>query len=82
MGQFNEPKRTRSHFMEGLTRILDIRSNFNRRQHYGAGWEADVEALRSDWVAIGRDMRTALRTFEQKAPERIIQPRQGDDSRR
>jgi hypothetical protein len=68
-------ERSGSSFVEGLARIFDIRSNFRSRPERGVGWEADVNALRSDWIAIGRDMQAALAEFEQQELKRATPPR-------
>lgn len=60
MERFNGSKGILSPFMAGLTQILDLRANFAGRQDAKVGWERDVAAFRSDWVAIGRDMQAAF----------------------
>ncbi len=67
-------ERSGSSFVEGLARIFEIRSNFRHHREPGVGWEADVKALRSDWIAIGNDMRIAIGEFERQESKRATLP--------
>lgn len=72
-----EPNAVRPGFlyylMEGFARIFDVRSNFSRLSYSGDGFEADMEALRSDWIVLGNDMRIAMGEFERQAAAEIEQ---------
>ena len=47
--------------LEGLARIFDIRFNLAGNKHFDEGFEADVEALRGDWLAVGHDAEVAIK---------------------
>jgi hypothetical protein len=47
-------RRTRSALLRGAARVLDLRGTLSRGPR--SSFEADGWAIRSDWVAVGRDM--------------------------
>lgn len=48
-------------FIEGVARIMDLGNTFNRRSRLSrTGNKADIKALRSDWLAVGQDIRKAI----------------------
>ena len=51
-------------FLDGVARIFDFTGSLNTRRYRGSGFEADAAALRSDWIAVGNDIRTAMGRFE------------------
>ena len=54
-----------SDFIDGMARIFDFTGALNRRRRYtGSGFERDAAALRSDWIAVGNDIRAAMGQFE------------------
>lgn len=54
----------RPSFLEGVARIFDFGGTLNEYNGLFTGPEADAEAIRSDWAAIGHDMRAAIGAFE------------------
>ena len=50
-------------FLEGLARSLDLGDTLTEYNRSESGHAADRRALRSDWDAIGRDMRNAMEEF-------------------
>lgn len=53
-------------FLDGIARIFDFTGSLNTRRYRGSGFEADAAALRSDWIAVGNDIRTAMGQFERE----------------
>ena len=56
---------TRPGFLEGVARVLDIGDTFNWYPRFRTAAEADAFALRSDWEAVGQDIRDAIGEFEE-----------------
>lgn len=55
-------------FLQGAARVLDIGQT---RALWDYCWvespqEADARAIASDWLAVGDDLRLAIKTFESK----------------
>ena len=50
----------RPSFLEGLARIFDFGGSLNQYNTSATPEEADKRALRSDWLAVGDDMRRAI----------------------
>ena len=48
-----------------MARIMDFGNTMNRYPKYRSVAEEDTLALRSDWVTIGNDFRTAIREFDE-----------------
>ena len=69
--RIRRPGRDGSYFVDGLARILDFRGSLVTRYRAGIGWEADVEALRSDWVVVGNDIRMAITEFDCEEANRV-----------
>ena len=53
----------RPSFLEGAARTLDIGSTFTEYNTAPSSSQADSVALRSDWQAVGEDMRNAMAQF-------------------
>jgi hypothetical protein len=51
-------------FLEGVARSLDIGDTLTEYNDSESGSAADLQALRSDWLAIGNDLRKAMTQFE------------------
>lgn len=49
-----------SSFIEGVGRIVDFGLNLNKYNFSESGEEADYRALKSDWYAVGDDIRKVL----------------------
>ena len=56
-------------FLEGLARIFDPFSNIYSGPYSGPWKKTDAEMLRSDWIAIGRDMQKAMDSMGQNERE-------------
>lgn len=54
---------SRPSFLEGMGRIFDFMGLLNDYQYDKTEKEADLNALRSDWFAVGDDIRTAIKTY-------------------
>jgi len=53
-------------FLDGLASLVDMSPNASRYHQNKSGEEADSEALRADWYAIGADLWQAVRQYERK----------------
>ena len=51
----------RPSFIFGIASILDFGNTLTEYNYANSGDQADYLALRSDWYAIGEDIRTAMR---------------------
>ena len=52
-------------FFEGMARIMDFGNSMNRYPRYRSSAEEDMLALRSDWIAVGGDIRAAIREYDE-----------------
>ena len=52
-------------FVRGYGQIFNFSRILNKREHYKSisPEERDYNALRSDWEAVGRDLRWAMETY-------------------
>ena len=54
-------------FAEGASRVIDLGATM---QHYNSSSnenEADTKAIQSDWEAVGSDLKSSIKTYEQGA---------------
>lgn len=51
-------------FIEGMGRVLDLGSNLQNYNQSPTSEEADYNALLSDWLAVGDDIRSAIKKYE------------------
>ena len=51
-------------FLEGVARIFDFANVLQSYRYDTTAREADAKAVRSDWMAVGDDLRHAIRTYE------------------
>ena len=51
-------------FIDGMARIFDFTGSLDQPRYTGNGFEDDVAALRSDWIAVGNDLRAAMGCYE------------------
>ena len=59
---FNRPS-----FMEGLARIFDLGGTLRNEYDPPQNWyEADIAAMRSDWIVIGQDIGDAITAFSEQ----------------
>lgn len=52
-------------FLEGASHLLDIKARAWQYNHSATEDEADRDALRSDWQAVGNDFRSSIKAYEQ-----------------
>jgi hypothetical protein len=50
--------------ISGAARVFDVMGVFDEYNSCATGEAADYRALKSDWLATGCDLRTALKTWE------------------
>jgi hypothetical protein len=53
-------------FLEGVARVFDFANVLQNYRHDTTEHEADTNALRSDWIAVGDDLRHAISTYERQ----------------
>ena len=53
-------------FVEGMARTLDIGNTLKKYNESETGQEADIEALKNDWRAVGDDIRISISAYEQQ----------------
>ncbi len=58
-------------FWRGFAGVFDFYGDFSLFHYERDPWRADYEALRSDWEAVGGDMRRAMRRFEIEHAEEL-----------
>lgn len=56
-------------FFSGMARLLDIGSTLNVYNDSPSEEIADMKALKSDWMAVGNDMRFAIERFKEEHGE-------------
>lgn len=61
----------RPSFLSGIARVLDLWGRFDRYNESRTPEEADVTALVSDWIIIGRDLEEAFRKVLAEHPELV-----------
>lgn len=57
---------SRPSFIEGMARNLDILNTLREYNESSTERDADVDALKSDWCAVGNDIRSSVSTYEQQ----------------
>lgn len=55
--------------LEGVARILDLGGTLDEYNTANTPEQADVLALWSDWLAVGDDMWSAIRSYERVLPK-------------
>lgn len=53
-------------FFGGAAKALDIGGVYDAYNTSSTPSEADLTALRSDWMAVGKDMKSAMELVEKK----------------
>lgn len=53
-------------FLEGMSRMLDLGATLQDYNISETEQEADTKALRSDWRAVGEDLKFSIKNYEQK----------------
>ena len=52
-----------SNFLRGMARTLDIGATMNRNFEFAIKYKTDEEAVRSDWLQVGNDLREAMNKY-------------------
>ena len=58
-------------FLEGVARVIDIGDTLTEYNGSENGVEGDVRALRSDWQAVGDDLRRAMAQYRQEKSQQL-----------
>ncbi len=58
-------------FLEGIARSIDIGDTLTEYNDSQSGHLADTRALRSDWQAVGDDLRQAMAQFRKDHAEKL-----------
>ena len=56
----------RPSFVEGMSRVLDLNVTLQEYNTSETENKADIEALKSDWRAVGDDLKVSIKSYEQK----------------
>ncbi len=51
--------------IEGVSRVLDLGATLQEYNTSRTEQEADTEAIKNDWRAVGDDLRLSIRKYEQ-----------------
>lgn len=51
-------------FLGGMARCLDLGDTLTEYNQALTGEQADLLAMKADWMAVGEDFRVAIRTLE------------------
>lgn len=54
-------------FAKGAGRIFDFSQTIDQYNASDTSEEADLKAIKSDWEAIGKDMRVAIKSYKEYA---------------
>ena len=52
-------------FVEGAARIIDLGNTMQEYNESKTPQEADIDALKNDWRAVGQDLMLSITTYEQ-----------------
>lgn len=52
-------------FFEGMSRVLDLGATLQDYNISETEQEADIRALKSDWRAVGEDLKFSIKNYEQ-----------------
>ena len=53
-------------FLEGMARVLDIGSTLQIYNDSSSDTAADIEAIKSDWNVVGKDLSASIQSHEQQ----------------
>ena len=56
----------RPSFWEGVARLVDITGSLNQYNYSASDEEADCRAIESDWEAVGADILSAAKAFQEQ----------------
>jgi len=59
--------RNRPSFVDGVSALLDISDTANRYHINNTPKEADLNAIHSDWLAVGQDMVHAIENYVEES---------------
>lgn len=59
-------------FIEGMARNLDIGNTLRAYNESPTEHEADIDALKNDWRAVGDDIRSSIVLYEQEQFARTV----------
>jgi hypothetical protein len=59
-------------FIEGMARTLDIGNTLQKYNEASTETEADIEAMKNDWRAIGDDIRAAISGYERTPFTKVV----------
>jgi len=71
MGQYTTFLYARPSFTEGLARVLDVGGTLNVYNVSPTGECADYQAIKSDWLATGKDIWDAIEKLRREYQEII-----------
>jgi hypothetical protein len=54
-------------FTEGMSRVLDLGCTLQEYNSSKTEQEADIEAIKNDWRAVGDDLRFSINRYEQQS---------------
>ncbi len=57
---------SRPSFLEGMGRIFDFSHSYHFYNYSKSVKEADLKALHSDWIMVGRDIKLSIDKHEQE----------------
>lgn len=47
-------------WLHGIARLLDLGATFDEYNDSNTGQEADARAIYSDWLSVGKDIKSAI----------------------
>lgn len=53
-------------FLKGAARVFDLYGNLDRYMTHSTEQEADENALKNDWEAVGQDLLTSIQKYGKK----------------
>ena len=68
-------------FATGVGRLLDLTGAINLYNPARFDPQADVDAARADWAAVGQDMWEAIRRYATQPPDHLVTESADDQSR-
>lgn len=56
----------RPSFIEGIGRIFDLGSSYQVYNRHRTGTDADLNALKRDWLMVGDDIQAAIEDYDKE----------------
>jgi hypothetical protein len=69
-------------FLEGIARIFDFSGSLNQYNSGLTPEQSDYLVIRSDWEAVGNDLRSAIGAFDKTLPPELQSRRRALSNRR